>query len=286
MTNNWPSNETTWMPPHAICGEIIGVSSQFSNLPAENLAGNLVAASSEFNIPCSSSSLQGELSTHNLYATTPAYCEIKEDKLNSEAVIPQDYYLANFGAVASNSNCCSPFASLTHRNEPSVDPSSNHMQIISLLSCSSDQCSEVNGSNITHFSNVPNNSLYKGPLSPIQAPYMVMQQKYLHVMRQILFNVASHAVSHLSETGSSVLGLERELNVPLDSPICRKEMAISSNDDEIGFMASTVGQNCPDECDVAKADLVQMLKMVNSYFFLIISNLSGSTSTIPRYFQN
>lgn len=272
MTNNCPSNETTWVPPHFICGDLFGFSSRTGNLPAENLTGSLLPATPEFNIPCSASSLQGDLTDHNLYVTTSASADCEFNR-NPTTINQLNHYVANFGSVASNSNFYSPFASLTHRNEASLDPGSNYMQITSLLSCSTDQCSEKSGSNITQFTNVPNYNLYKGPLSPIHTSNMVKQQKYLHVMREILFNVVSYAVGDLSETDSTVWGLERELNVPSGSHICTEEMPISSCDDEVGFRALTVGRNSPDECDVVKANLVQMLKMVNSYFCPTISKL-------------
>lgn len=263
MTNNCTSNETICVPPHFVCGDIFGSSGLISILPAENLAGTLLPATPEFNIPCGPASLQGDLTTHNSYATTTVDCEFKDDEWNCTTINSPCHYSANFGSVVSDSNFCSPFTGFTHRNEPSLDPGS-------------DQCSEICGSNITNFTNAPCYSMCKGPLNPYHTSNTVMQQKYLHVMREILFNVASYAVGDLSKTDSR--GLQSETKVPSVSPIYREEMQISSCDNVVIFRASTVGQTRPDECDAMKENLEEMLKMVFLWFCLILSKIPNYSS--------
>lgn len=263
MTNNCTSNETICVPPHFVCGDIFGSSGLISILPAENLAGTLLPATPEFNIPCGASSLQGDLTTHSSYATTTVDCDFKDDEWNYTRINSPCHYSANFGSVASNSNFCSPFTGFTHRNEPSLDPGS-------------DQCSEICGSNITHFTNAPCYNMCKGPLNPYHTSNTVMQQKYLRVMREILFNVASYAVGDLSKTDNR--GNQSETKVPSVSTIYREEMQISSCDNVAIFRASTVGQTSPDECDAMKENLEEMLKMVFLWFCLVLSKIPNYSS--------
>ncbi|KAJ3702304.1 hypothetical protein LUZ61_006009 [Rhynchospora tenuis] len=142
-----------------------------------------------------------------------------------------------------------------------------------MLSSLADQCSENSGSNVTYCADVPSYSMYEGQLSPMHASNMLTQQKYLHVMRDILFNVASFAVRDLSETDSLGWCSEREPNAPLGSPIFREDMPISSSDNQVSIMASEVGQNSPHECNAVKENLVQMLKMIDQKYSTCLNQM-------------
>ncbi|KAJ4750218.1 BEL1-like homeodomain protein [Rhynchospora pubera] len=273
ITNNCLSNVTTSMPPSSVCNDIFGFFGPTNNLPVENLAGTLLPITPQFNQPCATLGLQRDLTTYNLCATTSVDPDFKDDDWNHTTMASPCQYSPNLGLVTSSSNFYSPISNFTNSNELPLDSGSNHKQFANMLSCLADQCSENNSSNITYCDDVPNYSMHKGQVSPMHASNMVMQQKYLHVMRDILFNVASFAVGDLSETDRMVWGSERESNVPLGSSIFREEMPNSSSDNEVSAMASEVGQNSPHECNAVKENLVKMLKMIDQKYSICLNQM-------------